>query len=123
MIRLLIDCGLPRNAALLLREAGIDAVHAGEVGASTASDDHILQMGRDEHRVIVTLDSDFHALLALSSASSPSVIRIRVEGLRGPAAAYLIRTVVDLCAEELIHGAMVTVQENRLRIRTLPLIT
>jgi predicted nuclease of predicted toxin-antitoxin system len=41
-MKLLLDEGLPRSAAQILRESGIDAVHAGESGLATASDVDIL---------------------------------------------------------------------------------
>ena len=119
-MKLLLDQGLPRSSAQLLRNAGIDAVHVGEVGLSTATDAYILAKGLEEGRIVVTLDADFHALLALSGAASPSVIRIRMEGLRGEKAAPLIMTVLSQCSDDLISGAVVTVQTNRLRIRRLP---
>jgi predicted nuclease of predicted toxin-antitoxin system len=94
----------------------------GEIGDSTANDIAILQRGRDEGRIVVTLDADFHALLALSRAILPSVIRIRIEGLHGQKAAELIKAVLKDCAEDLEEGAMVTVQPGRIRIRRLPLL-
>ena len=121
-MRLLLDQGLPRSEARLLREAGIDTVHVGEIGYSTADDATILQRGRDEQRVVVTLDADFHALLALSGATTPSVIRIRVEGLDGQKAADLIQAVLLRCTEEVKQGAVITVQPRRIRIRHLPLL-
>ena len=90
-MKLLLDQGLPRSAAALLREQGIDAVHTGEIGLATATDARILDQAQNENRVVVTLDADFHALLALTGASSPSVIRIRIEGLRASALAELLR--------------------------------
>jgi len=42
-----------------------------------ASDEAILRLGQREGRIVVTLDADFHMLLAVSGASRPSVIRIR----------------------------------------------
>ncbi|HTY25070.1 MAG TPA: DUF5615 family PIN-like protein [Desulfomonilaceae bacterium] len=82
-MKLLLDQGLPRSAVRLLQEAGIDAVHVAEIGYSTADDAAILQKGRHEDRIIVTLDADFATLLAISRSTSPSVIRIRLEGLYG----------------------------------------
>jgi len=122
-MRLLLDQGLPRSAVKLLREAGIDAVHVGEIGYTAADDAAILQMARDNGRTVVTLDADFHALLALSQATFPSVIRIRVEGLRGGNAADLIQTVLKRCSDDLERGAMVTVQPRRIRIRRLPVLS
>jgi len=45
-----------------------------------------VQHARREGQTIITLDADFHALLALSNAASPSVVRIR---LRGGSGAYV----------------------------------
>jgi len=56
----------------------------------TASDEAILEEGWNRDAIVVTLDSDFHALLALSNALSPSVIRIRMQGLKGDDAARII---------------------------------
>jgi predicted nuclease of predicted toxin-antitoxin system len=122
-MKLLLDQGLPRSAGSLLREAGIDAVHVGEIGYSNADDATILEKGREEGRIVVTLDADFHTLLALSGAVSPSVIRIRMEGLRGEETARLIQSVITDCGEDLERGAGVTVRQRRVRIRNLPLLS
>lgn len=122
-MKLLLDQGLPRSAARLLREAGIDTIHVGEIRYSTADDEAILQRGRDEERIVVTLDADFHAILALSRATSPSVIRIRIEGLYGEKAADLIQAVLTRGGEDLEKGALVTVLPPRqVRIRRFPLL-
>ena len=68
-MKLLLDQGLPRSTAELLRQKGLDAVHTGECGLSTAPDDAILAAGRAQGRTVVTLDSDFHTILALEEAS------------------------------------------------------
>ncbi len=67
-MKLLLDQGLPRTAAELLRVAGFDTLHVGDVGYATATDAAILQLALGEQRIVVTLDADFHALLALSAA-------------------------------------------------------
>ncbi|NJL28376.1 MAG: DUF5615 family PIN-like protein [Thermoanaerobaculia bacterium] len=120
-MRFLLDQGLPRSATGNLRDRGFDAVHVGEIGLETASDELILERSRQENRVAVTLDADFHALLALSGAATPSVIRFRIEGLRGPELVALLMTVLDKCTEDLQAGAVVTVQEQRIRLRRLPM--
>lgn len=121
-MKLLLDQGLPRSTASLLREAGIDTLHVGELGMAAAEDLYIIQRARKEDRVIATLDADFHAMLAQELAISPSVIRIRIERLRAPALAELLLTVIAQCEQELEEGAAVTVEPNRIRIRRLPLL-
>lgn len=77
----LLDQGLPRVLAAQLRQVGWDAVHVGEIRWSQAEDFQILERAAAEDRVVLTLDSDFHQLLALSGNSQPSVVRFRDEGL------------------------------------------
>jgi len=120
MIRLLLDQGLPRSTVQFLREMNIDAVHVGEIGAATAADKTILEIGRRENRVIVTLDADFHAILAVSHEVFPSVIRIRMQGLRGEALAALIQRVIDKAIDDLHKGAIVTVKAHQIRVRRSP---
>lgn len=119
-MRLLLDQGLPRSTVVHLNNAGIEAEHVGDRGLATASDSKILDLGREEGMVIATLDADFHTLLALSGATGPSVIRVRIEGLRAPELAQLLVTVLKVCGDDLTKGAMVSVTERGLRIRHLP---
>jgi len=70
--------------------------------------------------VVVTLDADFHALLVLSGATGPSVIRIRIEGLRAENLSHLLVNVLQVCSDHLLRGAMVSVTENGVRVRQLP---
>jgi predicted nuclease of predicted toxin-antitoxin system len=121
-MKLLLDQGLPRAAATLLRDSGIDTIHVGEIGMAMASDAEIIWRGRDEGRTVVTLDSDFHVLLAIEGATTPSVIRIRIEGLRAEAVAELLKVVLAQTADDLELGAVVSVQEDRIRVRRLPLV-
>jgi predicted nuclease of predicted toxin-antitoxin system len=76
-MKLLLDQRLPRSTVLCLRNQEIEAVHVGDRGLATASDSQILDVGRQEGMVVVTLDADFDALLALSGVTGPSVIHIR----------------------------------------------
>jgi predicted nuclease of predicted toxin-antitoxin system len=120
-VRLLLDQDVPRRAAALLREAGVDAVHASEVGLSTADDRDIIAWCRTNGAVAVTLDADFHALIALSGETTPSTVRIRIQGLAGPEVAGIILSVLETRGEALAAGALVTVQPGRLRVRHLPI--
>ena len=95
----------------------------GEIGYATADDADIVVYARSEGRIVITLDSDFHALLALSNASSPSVIRIRIERLKGDACAELILLLLQEWQKELESGVMLTVQPGRIRVHRLPIVS
>jgi predicted nuclease of predicted toxin-antitoxin system len=119
--RLLLDQGLPRSTAKLLTARGWDVTHAAEIGLSAAADDEILSYAACERRVCVTLDADFHALIAVRQMTSPSTIRIRIEGLRGDGLAELLERVWPRIEEAVGAGAVVTVSHRAVRVRRLPI--
>ena len=122
-MKLLLDQNVSAGAADILRERGFDVVHAREVDLSCAVDSVILVWCREKSRIAVTLDGDFHAILALSGARNPSVIRIRIEGLRDSEMASLIERVVDVTRADLLQGAAVSVTVTSIRVRALPLLS
>jgi predicted nuclease of predicted toxin-antitoxin system len=119
---LLLDQGLPRTTPHHLKEFGIEAVHTADLNLSTADDVAILKHAREFNQIVATLDADFHALLAFSGAVKPSVIRIRIEGLRAEELAQLLSRILKQCCEDLDHGAIVSVTERGIRLRRLPLL-
>ena len=121
-MKLLLDQGLPRSTADFLSKAGFDVLHVGNIGHASSSDASILELAQVENRILITLDADFHTILALSEVKTPSVIRIRIEGLKGPEMASLIQSVLEKCREHIKKGASITVQKNYFRVRLLPIL-
>jgi predicted nuclease of predicted toxin-antitoxin system len=120
--RLLLDQGLPRSTTTLLTQTGFDVIHVSDIGMSRADDVDILQRARTEACVCITLDADFHSLLAIRGERDPSVIRIRKEGLDGLALAALLQDIWPGIEDALKGGAMVTVTERSVRVRRLPIV-
>ncbi len=122
-MKLLLDQGLPHAAAHLLRQQNIDAIHVQDRGLELAEDAEILEYARRDQRAVITLDADFHTLLAMSRATEPSVIRIRMEGLKADACARLIKRILPAVVKEIVAGGnvAVSVSETRVRYRRLPL--
>lgn len=120
-MKLVLDQGLPRSATLIPRSLGYDVIHVGEVGMARATDNEILVFAREADAVVVTLDADFHALLARDTAPKPSVLRLRIEGLRAEPLAALVHAVVESCREALIAGAAVSADGRTARVRPLPI--
>lgn len=120
-MKLLLDEGMSYRAAALLRERGLDAIHTFDRVLAATSDDLLVRLARKEGRVIVTLDSDFHALLARDRATSPSVIRIRFDVPDFREQAALVEQTCNRYRDALIAGAAVSVSLSTARVRELPL--
>ncbi len=121
MNRILLDQGLAPLAAALLRREGWEALHVSEIGMEQAEDVHILERARNEDRVCITLDHDFHAHLALTGHGLPSVVLLRVQGLDAQGQAILIGRVCTQCEDALATGAAVSADRESIRVRRLPL--
>lgn len=112
--------GLPRRACDDLRLEGIDAVHLGPLGLQNLPDDKVIELAVREGRVIVTLDRDFTQLIALSGARVPSLVYLR-QNVDRARAVVLVRPVLQACEAALAAGSVVSVTEDQIRVRPLPI--
>ena len=120
-LRFVLDNSVSPRISDALRTAGFDSVHVRDYGMSAAADETILARALAEGRIVVAADTDFGTLLALSGAFGPSVILFRGPGIRRPErqAAVLVANLANLEAA-LTHGAVIVLEGERARIRTLP---
>lgn len=120
-MKFLADMGISPKTVSHLNQKGHDAVHLIDENLHRLSDPDILCKSRSEGRILLTHDLDFGELMAASGASLPSVIIFRL----GNMAAVYVHRHLDLIlkeyAEELEQGAILSITENRVRIRRLPI--
>lgn len=120
-MRFLIDNALSPEVARLLSDAGHDAVHVRDYGLHAAEDPVILERAGIEERVVVSADSDFAMLLALSRRSKPSFILFReADMIRAQDYANRILDSLPVIERELDAGCVVTFRRGRIRVRALP---
>lgn len=117
----LTGSGATKTACLWFWVFGYEVDHVGDLGIARAEDSEILIRARDTGAVIITLDADFHALLARNASMGPSVVRLRVQGVRSEQLCALIQAVLESCAEPLAGGAVVSANDEAARVRRLPI--
>lgn len=114
-MKLLIDNALSPTIAEGLSNAGYDAVHVRDLGMQSATDEQIFLHSEEEERVIISADTDFGALLALRKKARPSLDTRPYQILE------LLCDVLPKLEEDLAQGAVVTITDERIRIRKLPI--
>jgi predicted nuclease of predicted toxin-antitoxin system len=122
-MRLLLDMNLSPVWVTELGAQAHDVVHWSAVGDPRAPDAEILAWARAHDRIVVTHDLDFTAILASTSARSPSVLQIRTQDVTPDALGSLLADSLLRHEAALLAGALVVVEPARLRVRVLPLPT
>lgn len=121
-MRFLVDNALSPIIALALRDAGHDAVHLRDRGMQTEPDSVVFELAEREDRVIVSADTDFGALLAARDQPRPSFVLFRrASGVRPQQIASQLLEIATRYQSRLETGCIVTVRDDRIRVRRLPI--
>ena len=110
----------PQTITVLLQQ-GWDIIRINQVLPATASDEEILNFARGENRVIITQDLDFSMLVALGGYNQPSLITLRLSSSKLNIVNQKLLEILPLVKDQLQEGCAVTIEDNNVRIRQLPI--
>ena len=120
-MRFLCDMGVSRKVAKWLRDRGHDCSHLGEEGLACLPNGKIFDKAVAEGRIVLTFDLDFGEIAATAGEHMTGVVVFRLHNARADHVIGRMAAVLEKAADAMAHGAIVSVEETRLRIRHLPL--
>jgi predicted nuclease of predicted toxin-antitoxin system len=113
-MKLLLDTCVWGGAKVELQAAGHDVLWTGDL-TQDPGDEDILAQAHREQRVLITLDKDFGELAIRRSLPHCGIVRLVNISARQQGA--VSQQVVAQYGDELIRGAIVTVEAGQVRIR------
>jgi len=119
-IRLLADVHISPKTVSDLQKQGYEIIRSSEVLPVNAPDINILEFARTDNWVVLTQDLDFSMLVALSRYSQPSLITLRLSSAKTDIVTQKLLDVLPQIEEALQEGSAITIQDDSIRIRKLP---
>lgn len=120
-MQFLADMGISQSVVAWLRVRDHDVAHLRDRGLQRLPNGQIYQIAAAERRIILTFDVDFGEILAHTSDAQVSVILFRLNNTTSPVVIKRLKIALSNASDALSEGAIVLVEDARLRIRRLPL--
>jgi predicted nuclease of predicted toxin-antitoxin system len=119
-MKIVIDMNLSPDWVKVLGGAGWESVHWSTVGDVRATDEVIMSWARENGFIVFTHDLDFGVLLALTRAESPSAIQVHTQDIFPEVLGDRLVKILREHQPALEKGALLTVDEEKSRVRILP---
>ncbi len=113
-MRLLLDSCVWGGVRNELESEGHDVTIVADFGVDPGDMD-VLALALAEQRVLVTLDKDFGELAVVRQLPHAGILRLADTAARIQGAACL--NAISFCGDQLLRGAIVTVEPGRIRVR------
>ena len=118
-MKLLLDQDVYANTMRFLSRLGHDVVPAAQLGLSRALDEQLLQVAREQGRILVTRDRDYGHLVFVKGVIS-GVRFLRMLPSTQEAVHAELERVLNTYAQQDLQHCFVVVESDGHRIRRLP---
>lgn len=119
-MKLKLDENLSRHLRHDLEELGHDAVTVADENLLSQSDVRVGQAAAGEGRILLSLDVEFADLRKHAPGSHPGVVVFRPKSRGALTVSALVIRFAKSADWSQIHGSVVVVQEDRMRVRSSP---
>jgi predicted nuclease of predicted toxin-antitoxin system len=120
-LRFIADVHISPLTVAALKLNGYDIIRTTDLLSATAADVDILELARVENRIVITQDLDFSMLIALGKYNQPSLITLRLSSAKPDNVTQRLLEVLPQLEKELTEGSALTIDDNSVRIRKLPI--
>jgi predicted nuclease of predicted toxin-antitoxin system len=116
-MKFLLDENVDLPLAGYLSDRGYDVTAIASDYTRSVGDDEVLELARNEHRILITSDKDFGALIYQEGLPHTGVILFRLRDEAIPFKLARLEAVLTQHADALADGAYVVVTDRRIRVR------
>ena len=111
-MKFLLDENISPSLAVLLQDLGYEARHVNEIGYNNTPDFKISKFAATSGEIIITHDTDFGTILALTGSERPSVVLFRWKIISAQLVFQFLVSYLPQLAENLTNGALIVVDEQ-----------
>ena len=119
-MRILADVHIRPTTVRYLNSLGHEAIRSSDILPEEAPDQEIIERAAASDRVILTEDLDFTDIIAISGATQPSLITLRLTDASADNVNRILAYVLPGLEDLVAAGIIATVGDERVRIRALP---
>lgn len=120
-MKIVVDVCLPPSWVAVLNSSGFSAIHWSSIGNRSAPDREIFDWAAKNGAAVFTNDLDFGEILARSGLHGPSVILTRTPDVTPGHMSGIVLHALSKYEAALEAGALMVIDETKMRLRMLPL--